>query len=167
VPLGHDPVVEPLDRLGRQEGDVGLEASPVELLIVAPAPDAHDQSQGTMLFGQVLESVVVEVAPEPDGSQDEDGPVRHPRAAAVGAAAPIDVLGDGIEQGIPQFGLGVDVLQGFEDGDDLVAAGGIEPDVEDGGAIETQLGIAGDSHGGRPSKIPWLGTRKSAVPREF
>ena len=117
-----------------------------------------------MLLGEVLEPVVVEVAPEPDGPQDEDRPVGHPRAAAVGAAGPIDVLGDGIEQVIPQFGPGVDVLQGSEDGDDLVAAVGVESDVGDGRAIEPKLGIEGDSHGGRPSKIPWLGTRKSAVP---
>ena len=65
-----------------------------------------------MLLGEVLEPVVVEVAPEPDGPQDEDRPVVHPRAAAVGTGDPIDVLGDGIEQGIAQFGPGVDVLQG-------------------------------------------------------
>src|SRR3982750_5047120 len=92
MPLGHDQVVEPLDRLGRKEGDVFLETSPVELRIIAPAPDTHDQSQGAMLFGQVLESVVVEIAPEPDGPQDEDRPALHPRATAVGAVDPIDVL---------------------------------------------------------------------------
>ena len=58
------------------------------VVVVAPAVDAHDQSQGTMLLGEVLEPVVVEVAAEPDGPQDEDRPVVHPRTAAVGAAWP-------------------------------------------------------------------------------
>src|SRR5947209_4737214 len=110
-----------------------------------------------MLLSQVLEPVVVEIAPEPDGPQDEDRPVVHPGAAAVGAADPIDILGDGIEQGIAQGGSGVDVLQGGEDGDDLVPAGGVESDVEDGGAVEAELGIEGDSHGSGPRRIPRSG----------
>jgi hypothetical protein len=110
MPLGDDQVVEPLDRLGRQEADIVAEASPVELLIIAPAPEAHDPSQGAMLLGQVLEPVVVEIAAEPDGPQDEDRPVLHPRTAVVGATGPIDIPGDGIEQLIAQFGPAVDVL---------------------------------------------------------
>src|SRR5512144_37059 len=98
-----------------------------------------------MLLSQVLEPVVVEVAAEPDGPQDEDRPVLHPRTAVVGATGPVDIPGDGIKQMIAQLGPAVDVLQGFEEGDDLVAAGGVEPDVEDGSAIEPQLGIEGDS----------------------
>src|SRR5512143_1786789 len=94
MPLGDDQVVEPLDRVGRQQADVVAEASPVERLVVAPTVDAHDPSQGTMLLGEVLESVVVEVAPEPDGPQDEDRPVGYPRAALVGPGGPIDVVGD-------------------------------------------------------------------------
>src|SRR5512135_1845707 len=110
-----------------------------------------------MLLGQVLEPVVIEVTTEPDSPQDEDRPVLHPRSAAVGAGAPIDILGDGIEQGITQFGPGVDVLQGCEDGDDLVSAGGVEPDVEDGSGVESELGIEGDSHGRGPRRIPRSG----------
>src|SRR5512135_441312 len=110
-----------------------------------------------MLLSQVLEPVVVEIAPEPDGPQDEDRPVLHPRTAAVGAADPIDILGDGIEQGITQGGPGVNVLQGCQDGDDLVSAGGVEPDVEDGCAVESQLGIEGDSHGRGPRRFPRSG----------
>ena len=132
---------------GDNRADVVAEASPVELRLVTPAPDAHDQSQGTVLLSQVLEPVVVEIAPEPDGPQDEDRPVLHPGTAAVGTAHPIDILSDGIEQGIAQGGLGVNVLQGGQDGDDLVSAGGVEADVEDGSAVEAELGIEGDSHG--------------------
>src|SRR5437763_12579304 len=110
-----------------------------------------------MLLGQVLEPVVVEIAPEPDGPQDEDRPVLHPGTAAVGAADPIDILGDGIEQRVPQGGPGVDVLQGGQDGDDLVSAGGIEPDVKDGSAVEAELGIEGDSHGRGPRRFPGSG----------
>src|SRR5512147_219902 len=110
-----------------------------------------------MLLSQVLEPVVVEIAPEPDGPQDEDRPVLHPRTAAVGAADPIDILGDGIEQGITQGGPGVNVLQGCQDGDDLVSPGGVEPDVEDGCAVESQLGIEGDSHGRGPRRFPRSG----------
>jgi len=107
-----------------------------------------------MLLGQVLEPIVVEIASEPDGSQDEDRPVVHTRPATVGAGGPIDVLGDGLKEFVPQLRLTVDVLEGFEDGDDLVAAVGVEPDIGDGRAIEPKLGIEGDSHQVAPRRFP-------------
>src|SRR5512135_442719 len=107
-----------------------------------------------MLLGEVLKPGVVEVAAEPDGAQDEDRPVIHPRSSLVGTSGPIDILGDGVEQLVAEFGPGVDVLQGSEDGDDLVTAFPIEPDVGDGRTIEPELGIEGASHGGGPRRMP-------------
>src|SRR3954464_7814509 len=67
MPLGDDEVVEPLDGVGGEESEVVTEASPVERPVVAPAVDAHDPSQGTMLLGEVLKPIVVEVAAQPYG----------------------------------------------------------------------------------------------------
>src|SRR5665213_899536 len=55
MPLGDNEVVEPLDGVGREQSDVVTESSPVEGLVIAPAVNAHDSSQGTMLLGEVLE----------------------------------------------------------------------------------------------------------------
>src|SRR5512135_428889 len=92
-----------------------------------------------MLLGQVLELVIVEVAAQPHCGQDEDLPVSQAGAPAVSPTRPVDVLGDGLEQVIAQLGSAVDVLKGGEQGDDLVAAGGVEPN-RNWGSKATRIG---------------------------
>ena len=99
-----------------------------------------------MLFGEILEFVVVEVAAESDGGQDEDRPVVHPRPAAIRIGVRIDILGNRAEQFVAERGLTVDMLQCREDGDDLITAGGVEADVEHGSAAEAKLRLEGDAH---------------------
>src|SRR4051812_14564553 len=103
-----------------------------------------------MLLGQVLELVVVEVAAESHGGQHKDLPGGQARTTPIGPTGPIDIRGDGLEQVIAELGSAGDVLQGGEPGDDLVAAGGVEPDVEDGCGAELKLRIEGDAHGADP-----------------
>ena len=62
-------------------------------------------------------------------------------------------------------GLGVDVLQGGEDGDDLVATVVVEPDLGDGGGVEAKLGIEGDAHGGGLEDLR-IGDPSQGFPRE-
>jgi len=96
-----------------------------------------------MLFGQILEFVVVEVAAEADGGQHEDLPVVHSLAASFGIGGPVDIPGDRLENPISQFGQAVDVLQGFENGNEFVAAVEIQSHVEDRSAVESRLAIEG------------------------
>jgi hypothetical protein len=110
-----------------------------------------------MLLGEVLEPVVVEVTAEPDGAQDEDRPVIHPRSSLVGTSGPVDILGDGVEQFGAEFGAGIDVLECPEDGDDLVTAFGVEADIGDTRAVEPKLGIEGASHGSVPRRMSGSG----------
>ena len=51
------------------------------------------------------------------------------------------------------FGLAVNVLQPFEDGNDLVATRCVEPDLKDRRTIEPTLGIKGDSHRALPRRF--------------
>ena len=120
--------------------------------MIVPIADSHDLSQGAVLFGEVLEFVVVEVAPQPDGGQDEDLPVVHSGAAALSAGGAVDVPGDRPQHVVAQVGAAVDVLQRAEDGDDFVAAIEIEANVEDRLTIKPLLGIEGFPHGSRSSK---------------
>ncbi|HUT87621.1 MAG TPA: hypothetical protein VMX15_06020 [Candidatus Heimdallarchaeota archaeon] len=99
-----------------------------------------------------LESVVVEVASQPDGGQDEDLPVVHSRATPLSAGGAVDVPGDRPKDVVAQVGAAVDVLQGPEDGDDFVAAVEIEANVEDRLTIKPLLAIERFSHGSRSSK---------------
>jgi hypothetical protein len=100
-----------------------------------------------VLLGQVLEFVVVEIATESDGSENEDGPIVHAWSATIRTRAGIDVLCDGIEDLVAECGPTVNVLQAGEDGNDLVATASIERDVGDGGGTESKLGIEGAAHG--------------------
>jgi hypothetical protein len=106
-----------------------------------------------MFLGEVLESVVVEVASEPDSPQYKDRPVGHSWATLIGTGGPVDILSDGIEQRIPELGTAVDVLQGSEDGDDLIAAVGVESNIRNDRAIEPELGIEGCAHRSAPRRF--------------
>ncbi len=55
-------------------------------------------------------------------------------------------MGDRVEQFVAERGLTVEVLQCRENGDDLIAAVGVELDVEHGRAGEAKLWFEGDAH---------------------
>jgi hypothetical protein len=145
--LGHDPVVDPLDGVGRDQGYVVAKKAPVEGIVTIPAVNPHDRAECAVFLGQVLKFVVVEIATESDGRENEDGPIVHAWSATIRTRAGIDVLCDGIEDLVAECGLTVNVLQAGEDGNDLVATAGIQRDVEDGSGTESKLGIEGAAHG--------------------
>jgi hypothetical protein len=107
-----------------------------------------------MLLGEVLEPVIVEVAAKAYGGEDEEGPVVHAGPSPIGAGGGIDVVGYGVEELVAELRLGVDALQGVEDGDDLIATVVVESDVGDGCGVDAKLGIEGDSHGGWIRRFP-------------
>jgi hypothetical protein len=100
-----------------------------------------------VLLGEVLEPVIVEVAAQTYGGEDEDGPVVHAGPAPIGAGGGINIVRDGIEDLVSELRLCVDVLQGAEDGDDLIATVVVESDVGDGCGVEAKLGIEGRASG--------------------
>lgn len=123
-----------------------VNASPIETGVFVPISDPHDVSEGAMLFGQILQLVIIQFAAGPHGGQDEDLPVVHSLASAVVSRVPLDILGDQIENRVPQFRLAVDVLQSGQDGDDLITTFQIQLDVEYGSAIQSRLLREGFSH---------------------
>ncbi len=151
--FGDDQLVDLLDGFRADQRDVVADASPVESGLLVPVADAHDPPQSPMLFGQILELVVIEVAAEADGGQHEDLPVVHSLAAPLAAGVAVDIPGDHPENTIAQLGLAVDVLQGLKNGDDFVAAVEVQLHVEDRSAIEPRLAIEGFSHRYCSSKI--------------
>ena len=65
---------------------------------------------------------------------------------AIVAGVFVDVPGDQTKDFVAQVRIGVDVLQGLEDGDDFVTAVEIEFDVQDGLAIQPLLARKRFSH---------------------
>ena len=153
VSFGHDLMVDPLNGFRTDVGEVVLNPPPVEADLFVPVADAHDLTQGTVLLGQILELVVVEVTAQTHGGQHEDLPVVHATAAPLATRTVVDVLRDRRQNVITQVGLTVDVLQGFENRDDFVAAVEIQPHIQHRLRIKPPLSIEGFSHPYCSSKI--------------
>jgi hypothetical protein len=70
-----------------------------------------------MILRQVLQGVVIVVAPQTHGRQDQDLPVGQPGAAARGPGVVIDVPLDELQELLTHLGTAVEVLQGGKDRD--------------------------------------------------
>src|SRR5262249_52146963 len=92
-----------------------------------------------MIFGQVLQLVVTQVATEPHGGQDSNLPVVHAASAAFAAGALVDILPHQSQQLSPQGSIAVEVLQPSQDGDDLIPTVEVEGHLADGQAIQALL----------------------------
>src|SRR5438132_6558098 len=132
MPFGDNQLIDLVERLRADLTNVVANAAPIERGLFVPVADAHDMSQSTMLFCQIVELVIVEPAPEADRRQHEDLPVVHPLSPAVVTRLSVHVLGDEPKDFIPQVGPGVDVLQCLKDWDNLVTTLPIEFDIQDG-----------------------------------
>ena len=92
-----------------------------------------------MLLGKVLKFVIVQMASQANRGQHQDLPVVQTLASTIVARGIIDILGDQIENLIMQLRLAIDVLQGPQDGNDLVATMEIELDLQNGLAVQPLL----------------------------
>ena len=99
-----------------------------------------------MLFGQVLQFVVIQIASQADGGKDHDLPVAQSLASSRTGRVSIDVLSDAVQKFFSQLRAAINVLQGFQDGNDFVAALKIESHVRHRLTIESQLTGKGLSH---------------------
>src|SRR5664280_1977750 len=145
------------DRLGAQQVHVAGDPPPVEflfvLLLAFPASDSHDLAQGPMVLGEILELVVVVVAAQAYRRQHQDFPVAHAGPAVAWAGPPVDIAGDCPENGITYCRPAIDVLQGAENGNRLVAAVEVQNDPGNRRTIQTLLTIKRFSHRLCSSKI--------------
>ena len=157
VSLLDDDPIDAGDRLGTQQVQVALDPPPVEfvfvLLLGFPVPDPHDLTQGPVVLSQVLELIVVVVAAQACRRQDQDFPVAQARPAATGAGLPVDIAGDGVENGITHLGPALDVLEGAENRDGFVAAVEVQGHFGDRRTIQTPLTIQGFPHRFAPRRF--------------
>ena len=100
-----------LDGIWFEQTDVVTNTSPIEIDLLLPVADPHDLSQGSMLFGKVLELVIIEIAPESRSGQHGDVPIVEPLSSAVTSRVLVDIVGNKFENLITQRWLRIDVLQ--------------------------------------------------------
>ena len=153
MPFGHDEMTDPFDRFGTQQTDVVANASPAEARCVVPVSHSHDVPQRAVLFGEVLEAVVIEIATEPHRRKHENLPVIEPRAATVVARLFVDISGDERQDVIAQCGLRIDVLQRREHWDDFIPAVKVQFDMPDRRTVQSPLIAERLSHPCHSSKM--------------
>lgn len=139
VPLGDEGLTEGVDRRRLEQADIVMDASPVEGRVFVPVADAHHLPQGPMLLGEVLQLVVIVIAPQPHGREHQHLPVVEALASAIGSRVLIDIPGDQAQQMIAHLGAGIDMLQCLENGNVLVPTLQIELHVTNPPAIQPPL----------------------------
>jgi hypothetical protein len=92
-----------------------------------------------MLFREILEFVVVQIAAQPDGGQHRNVPVIKALSPTITARVLIDILRNKTENLVAHLRLAIDVLQAVQDGNDFVATLQIELDFRNGLTIQPPL----------------------------
>ncbi len=150
VSRGYEQVVDLFQRGRLQQAQVVPNPAPIKVLLVLPVANTHHQPQGAVLLGQVLQFVVIEVAPQADRRQHHDRPVTQPLSAVIGTAARIHIVADQLQNLTPQRRLPIHMLQRSQDGDNLIATVQVQRHGIDGRAIQTRLFLKGHTHGDPP-----------------
>lgn len=108
MPLGDERMTNGRDPLGTRQRTIVLNASQFKRSLFLPITESHDLQQCSMLFGEVLQLVVIQIATKPYGGQHQYLPVVESLAAAIGPRFTVDVCGDQI----PYLAAAVDAAVG-------------------------------------------------------
>src|SRR5208283_4468440 len=100
-----------------------------------------------MFLGELLQVVIVEIAAQAHGGQDEDLPIGQSRSAVVAVCRRVDVSSDEGQNLVTACRVAVQLLQGDENGNDRVATGGVDGHVGDVEGVECWLGRERGAHG--------------------
>ena len=98
---------------GFKQAQVVPDPAPRKGEFVAPLADPHDVPQRAVVFSEVLQPIIVEIAAEPHGGQDQDVPVVETLASSLRVGLWIHVLGDQLEDGVPHGTIQV-TFEGFD-----------------------------------------------------
>jgi hypothetical protein len=129
----------PVERLGFQKVDVVVDRGTGESLLIEFAI-AENLLDFPVVGGQVGQLVVVEVASESQGREDENFPAVHAACALARVGAGIQVALDFFEDFPQPFGLvDIQILQGHQDWQQLVTRKNIEFDFAYGLDEKTRL----------------------------
>ena len=106
-----------------------------------------------MLFGQVLQPVVIEIAAQPHGGQHENLPVRQPLPAPVASRRTIDIRSNQREDPVSQFRLRIDVPKCGKNRNDFIPAVQIQINAVDRLPTKLLLPVKRLSHPCHSSKM--------------
>ncbi len=130
MPRLHDQVVDLLQRFGPQLDQVVLDPPPIKIhFLVLPIANAHDLPQAAMVFRQVLQLVVIQVAAEPRCRQHRDFPIVHAASAMLAARAAVDILAHQSQQLPPEVSVLIKMLQRSQNRDDPPRAKQCDQDI--------------------------------------
>lgn len=99
-----------------------------------------------MFLGQVLQFVVIAIAAQAHRAQHQDLPVTEAGPPLEGVAGSIDVLGDERQDFITSSVIGIEMLQGREDGHNFITAVNVEGHLGNRDGIQRRRPGISDTH---------------------
>lgn len=138
VPCGHDELTDTLNRRRLQQADVVANPLPREVRLVELA-NFHDRPQCAMVLGEVMQLVVIQIAPQPHRRQHQDAPITQSLASTIGSRLGRDVTFHQLQNRIADLGRRVNLLQASQNRDQLVSAIEIQHHLRHTAAIQPPL----------------------------
>ncbi len=143
MPCTYDQIIDLLQGLGPEFNQVVLDAPPIKIdFLSLPIANAHDLPQAPMVFRQVLQLVIIQVAAQPHARQHRDLPIVHAASPTVVVGALVHILAHQTQEFPPQLSIAIQVLQRPQDRDDLISTIQIQSYIADGQAIQTLFGTS-------------------------
>ena len=92
-----DQLTDPVDRFRRQQAHVVSDSPPLKFGFCVPQTDAHGGSQLDVVFTQIVQLIVRQVAPQSNARKYQQVPVIHTFASTVRAGIAVHILTDQIK----------------------------------------------------------------------
>ncbi len=119
VAVADDGKVDLLDRLGVNQAEGFANRLVIKGCLIA-IPQSHDGSQLAMIFRQIRQLVISQMATQSNGHQNTDVPVLHSLATGVGSSSFADIVAVSLKNLVGQLSVTINMLQRFENRNDVV-----------------------------------------------
>lgn len=107
--------------------------------MLIPVPNSHDLAQLPMILCQILETIVIQIAAESHGGQDQNAPVIQTLASMIRTGVRVDIRPNKLHDFITQCMVAIDVLQREKNGYHFVTAFKVQLHALDRTAIQSTL----------------------------
>ena len=135
----NDHLTDSVDRFRREQAHVVTNSPPFEFGFFVPQADSHNGSQLDVIFTQIVQLIVRQVAAQPNARKYQHVPVIQTVASTVRARIGVHILTDQIKNVLRQIRLAIHLLQGSQDRNNAVATVEIQLHLINGHAVQPHL----------------------------
>ena len=138
VPRAHDELINLLNGGRSQQTDVVANPLPREVRLVELA-DFHDRPQRAMVLSEIMQLVVIQIAPQPHRRQHQDAPITQPVTPTIRTRLGRNIAFDQFQNRITELGSRVGLLQASQNRDQLIPTIEIQHHLRHTAAIQPPL----------------------------